>query len=115
MDPENWKDEQLNIEVSPQQFTAAHTAGAVVIDVRGSLEYMAGHVPDALHIPLREVDSRLAEVPAGRVYVICASGQRSLIGAEILRGAGRDAWSVAGGTAGWKAAGGRVVRGSKPA
>ncbi|WP_412537994.1 rhodanese-like domain-containing protein [Longispora sp. K20-0274] len=105
----------MNIEVSLRQFAAAHTAGAVVIDVRGSLEYMAGHVPGALHIPLRDVGARLGEVPAGRVYVICASGQRSLLGAEALRGAGRDAWSVTGGTAGWKAAGGRVVRGSKPA
>ncbi|WP_443209745.1 rhodanese-like domain-containing protein, partial [Rhodococcus rhodochrous] len=44
-------------------------------------------------------------------YVICASGNRSKRGAEILESAGRPAVSVAGGTRAWVSAGREVRRG----
>jgi rhodanese-related sulfurtransferase len=46
------------------------------------------------------------------VYVICATGNRSLTAADFLARAGVDAWSVAGGTAGWQRAGHQVIRGA---
>ena len=45
------------------------------------------------------------------VNVICRSGKRSLVGAQALLDAGRDAVSVAEGTLGWIAAGHPVVTG----
>jgi rhodanese-related sulfurtransferase len=47
------------------------------------------------------------------VYVICASGNRSLAAADYLIRTGIDARSVAGGTAAWQRAGLPVVRGTR--
>jgi len=84
--------------------TLAHAweAGAPVLDVREDHEYVQGHVPRAQWIPLGELSARLTEVlPGETVYVICASGNRSKRGAEILESSGRSAVSVAGGTTAW--------------
>lgn len=89
--------------------------GATVVDVREPGEYASGHVPGALHIPMGELPRRLVEVPReGTVYVICASGNRSRTSADQLETAGYDAYSVAGGTAGWIQLGRPVVRGLSP-
>jgi rhodanese-related sulfurtransferase len=104
----------MNIEVSLTEFHRAYADGAPVVDVRSGLEYFTGHVPGAVSIPLDQLLGRLAEVPQGRVQVICASGNRSKTAAEMLRRAGRQAWSVAGGTSGWRAAGHKVVMGRRP-
>jgi ABC-type sugar transport system ATPase subunit len=47
----------------------AVTAGPLVVDVRSSEEYAAGHVPDARHIPLDELEQRLGELPRNRQIV----------------------------------------------
>ncbi|MFE3292101.1 rhodanese-like domain-containing protein [Rhodococcus sp. NPDC059234] len=89
-------------EVDFESFVDAWALGALVVDVREGYEFEQAHVPGALWIPLGELASRSAEVPeADVVYVICASGNRSLFGADILAGAGRHAVSVAGGTGEW--------------
>ncbi|WP_020519256.1 rhodanese-like domain-containing protein [Catelliglobosispora koreensis] len=103
------------MEISQADFARARQAGDPVIDVRTNAEYASGHVPGALSIPLDDLTARLAEVPAGRVQVICASGNRSKIAVSLLRRAGRDAWSVTGGTAAWAGAGNRVTLGATPA
>ncbi|MEU4421557.1 rhodanese-like domain-containing protein [Actinoplanes sp. NPDC024001] len=91
---------------------AAHRDGAVVIDVREPFEYLSGHVPGAELVPLARLAARIGDLPKDRpVYVICASGNRSLTAAGLLHRAGIDAWSVAGGTAAWQRAGHPVVRG----
>jgi glyoxylase-like metal-dependent hydrolase (beta-lactamase superfamily II)/rhodanese-related sulfurtransferase len=63
--------------------------GLVVLDVRRPDEWRAGHLARAVHVPFWEVESRAAEVPAGEVWVHCASGFRASIGASILERAGR--------------------------
>lgn len=101
-------------EVDIQAFVAAHADGAPVVDVREPHEYAAGHVPGARLVPLREVRARLAELKDRRtVYVICASGNRSLLAAQWMAGAGIDVRSVAGGTGAWIRAGGPVARGMR--
>jgi rhodanese-related sulfurtransferase len=95
---------------------AAHPDGAVVIDVREPFEYVTGHVPSAQLIPMGQLPSRLADLPRGvPVYLICASGNRSLAAAAFLARAGVNAWSVASGTDGWVRAGHPVVRGTHAA
>src|SRR5262249_1893065 len=42
---------------------------AVVVDVRDPEEYVAGHVPGALNIPLDQLALRMAELPTGRLVV----------------------------------------------
>ena len=63
--------------------------GVVVLDVRRPDEWRAGHLARAVHIPFWEIEGRAAEVPAGEVWVHCASGFRASIGASILDRAGR--------------------------
>ncbi|MFZ5850105.1 MAG: rhodanese-like domain-containing protein [Actinomycetota bacterium] len=93
-------------EVDLPEFAAHHAAGAVVVDVRETEEYVAGHVPGARHIPLSLVPLRLGELPTDApVFVICQSGGRSWTAAQLLARAGLDARSVAGGTAGWARSG----------
>ena len=99
-------------EVDVPTFAAQHSAGAVVIDVREPMEYFMGHVPGAEPVPLGRLAGHIGDLPRDtRVYVICASGSRSLAAVEQLRRAGVDAWSVAGGTSAWRHAGHPVVRG----
>jgi glyoxylase-like metal-dependent hydrolase (beta-lactamase superfamily II)/rhodanese-related sulfurtransferase len=76
-------------------------AGQVILDVRRPDEWQEGHLARAVHIPFWEVEQRAAEVPAGEVWVHCASGFRAAIGASILHRAGRqvvyvdDNWEMA--------------------
>ena len=89
-------------EVDLGEFAVLRADGAPVVDVREWWEYLDGHVPGALPIPLGQLADHIAEIPAGEVvYVICASGNRSREGARIVEAAGRGAVSVAGGTSGW--------------
>lgn len=101
-------------EVDVRTFAAAHADGALVIDVREPFEYAAGHVPGARLVPLGTVPRAVRDLPGDRaVYVICASGNRSLTAASWLSQMGVDARSVAGGTTGWAQAGLPVVHGTR--
>jgi hydroxyacylglutathione hydrolase len=64
-------------------------AGRVVLDVRRPDEWQAGHLPGAVHVPFWELERRIGEVPAGEVWVHCATGFRAAIGASLLHRAGR--------------------------
>jgi rhodanese-related sulfurtransferase len=98
-------------EVNLDKFAAAHADGAVVIDVREPFEYAAGHVPGARLIPLAQVPRSVGDLAGrGPVYVICATGNRSLAAAEYLARNGVDAWSVVGGTSDWQRSGRPVAR-----
>ncbi|MFI5063599.1 MAG: rhodanese-like domain-containing protein [Streptosporangiales bacterium] len=101
-------------EVDVHTFAAAHSDGALVIDVREPDEYVAGHVPGAKLIPLARLPHHAGGLSAGEpVYVICASGNRSWTAAQFLTGRGIDARSVMGGTGDWMARGLPVVRGAQ--
>jgi len=103
-------------EIDQPEFVTAHADGAVVVDVREPSEYVAGHVPGARLIPLGRLPEHLSELPRGeRIYVVCASGNRSLAAADFLARAGVDAVSVTGGTGAWQRAGRPVVLGPRPA
>ena len=60
---------------------------AVVIDVRTAAEYQAGHLPDAINIPLPELARGIGRhVPdkSRPVLLHCASGARSAAGKKLL-------------------------------
>lgn len=105
-------------EVSQEDFVEIHASGAKVIDVREAGEYATAHVPGAVLVPLSVISQRFQDdVPAageGPVYVICASGNRSLQATDFLRSHGIEAYSVAGGTNAWRLAGRDVVTGTEP-
>ncbi|HEX5741227.1 MAG TPA: MBL fold metallo-hydrolase [Pilimelia sp.] len=65
-------------------------AGGVLLDVRMGGEWRTDHVDGAVHIPLPELPRRLADVPAGAVWVHCGSGYRAAAAASLLHRAGRE-------------------------
>lgn len=62
----------------------------VILDVRRAEEYAQSHLPCAVHIPLHELVDGMDRVPPGRVWVHCATGQRSGVAASLLQRAGRE-------------------------
>jgi len=103
-------------EIDVHQLRAARADGGEIIDVREPAEYVAGHVPGARLVPMSQLGARLQEIPRDRrVYVVCASGNRSGAMTDLLRARGVDAVNVAGGTKAWVAAGLPVVEGSRVA
>jgi rhodanese-related sulfurtransferase len=102
-------------EIDVDEAARRREAGSPVVDVREPHEYVEGHVPGAVLIPLGEVPHRIGEFPAdGEVLVVCRSGARSGRAVEHLRTQGVDAVNIAGGTIGWLEAGHPVVAGEEP-
>lgn len=99
-----------NITVSEARGMAAQ--GALLVDVREPREWAAGHVDGSVHVPLGRFEA--SYVPAGRpIVLVCRSGSRSAIAAQLLQAAGRtDVFNMAGGLMAWDAAGFPLVAGS---
>lgn len=75
-------------------------AGALVVDVRTPEEYSTGHYPNALNIPVDEVETRLAEFGEDKgkeIVVYCKSGRRSGKAKGILEAQGFKNVTNAGG------------------
>jgi glyoxylase-like metal-dependent hydrolase (beta-lactamase superfamily II)/rhodanese-related sulfurtransferase len=77
-----------------------------VLDVRRPVEWQAGHIVDAVHVPLNTLVQNAAELPKDQpVAVICAGGFRSSIGTSILEQQGfTRVTNVVGGMVAWKTA-----------
>jgi rhodanese-related sulfurtransferase len=85
-------------------------AGALLLDVREPDEWVAGHAPAAVHVPMGDVPTTYGELPTDRrIACICRSGARSGRVTEYLRGFGLDVVNVAGGMQSWAASGRPVV------
>jgi glyoxylase-like metal-dependent hydrolase (beta-lactamase superfamily II)/rhodanese-related sulfurtransferase len=78
-----------------------------IIDVREPWEWEQGHLPEALHIPLNQLDQRAHEVDQCRpVIAYCRAGTRSLKAASLLAQLGhRAVYNLAGGIESWRQAG----------
>jgi glyoxylase-like metal-dependent hydrolase (beta-lactamase superfamily II)/rhodanese-related sulfurtransferase len=79
-----------------------------VIDVRQAGEYAAGHLPGAVHAELGAITS--ADLPAGRLTLMCGHGERAMTAASLLARQGRTDTAVAiGGPDDWAAATGKPL------
>jgi rhodanese-related sulfurtransferase len=97
-------------KVTAAQAAALTDRDAILLDVRESGEWRAGHAPKARHIPLAQLPQRQRELPAGRpVVTVCRSGHRSARAAALLAREGRDVSNLAGGMRAWARAGLAVV------
>ena len=102
-------------EVSIDELADALASGARLLDVRQTDEYVAGHVPGAVHVPLASVPDNIEAFRGeGPAYVICKSGGRSRRACEYLADQGVDAVNVAGGTMAWQLSGREVATGDQP-
>ncbi len=79
---------------------------AVVVDVCEPKEFSAGHVPNAINLPLGSLKDRLREIEKHKnrpIVVSCRSGNRSLKGAVLLRKHGfPTVYNLAGGLLAWE-------------
>ena len=95
----------VELEVDPQRADELRREGARLVDVRRDDEWAKGHIEGAEHVPLDQLAARADELGEGPVVFYCAVGERSLMAAQALSGAGADAVSLAGGIAAWQQAG----------
>ncbi|RST17655.1 rhodanese-like domain-containing protein [Streptomyces sp. WAC05374] len=87
---------------------------ANLLDVRETHEWLAGHAPGALHVPLSRLraGASLPQAAQGRpLIVICRSGNRSRQAVDVLADSGLEATDVTGGMIAWTADGLPVVDG----
>jgi DMSO/TMAO reductase YedYZ molybdopterin-dependent catalytic subunit/rhodanese-related sulfurtransferase len=97
-------------EVGARAAAALLEAGALLIDVREPSEWQAGHVAQALLLPMGQVARHRGGLPHDRrIVVVCRSGGRSAAVAEALRTWGLDAVNLSGGMTAWALAGLPVV------
>jgi rhodanese-related sulfurtransferase/DNA-binding transcriptional ArsR family regulator len=95
--------------VPREELLARSRAGAViVIDVRPSGEFRAGHIPGALSVPLERLEQQIAALPPGREVVAYCRGPYCVLAFEAverLRRRGRRARRLEDGFPEWRAAG----------
>ncbi|HRK21903.1 MAG TPA: rhodanese-like domain-containing protein [Fimbriimonadaceae bacterium] len=85
-------------------------ARPMVIDVRSTGEFAAGHVPGAFHICMDEVEARLDDIPEDvPVVLVCHSGDRAGMVCELIEHDRPNAMVLEGGTEAWMNAGRPVV------
>jgi rhodanese-related sulfurtransferase len=78
-------------------------AGDTIVDVRSPDEFAGGHIAGAVNIPLDRLSPET--LPAGQILTTCSMGGRGGRAADMLVAAGREAFSIDGGTKAWAAAG----------
>jgi rhodanese-related sulfurtransferase len=80
----------------------------VLLDVRPEAEFMAGHLPGSVSIPLDELEGRLHELPPGKLIVAYCRGPYCVFADEALELLTQRGWKVARleeGVAEWQVAG----------
>ncbi|WP_307854094.1 MBL fold metallo-hydrolase [Nocardioides palaemonis] len=95
--PEDWSDRALGSFPTATFADLAqvrHHREVVVLDVRRADEHDGAHVAGAVNVPVHELPRRLADVPAGEVWVHCAGGYRASVAASFLAAAGRTLVAV---------------------
>ncbi len=103
--------------VDNQELIRRVRSGAVtLIDVRPREEYVAGHLPGALSIPVAELATRGRELPRRRDVVAYCRGPycvMALDAVDLLRQRGFRAHRLDQGVVEWRARGWRIERGDQ--
>lgn len=107
------RDRSLLQPLSAAELIQRLTDGNIILlDVRPSAEYAAGHLPDALSIPIAELKTRLVELPREREIVAYCRGPYCVFADEavsLLRAHGYHAHRLEQGLPDWRALGLPVV------
>jgi rhodanese-related sulfurtransferase len=87
---------------------------ALLLDVREPAEFEGGRLPNAVHIPISQLQSRIGEIAkhkARPVVTYCGSGTRSRsAGAALAKAGFTEIYNLNGGYRAWKDAGLPVER-----
>jgi rhodanese-related sulfurtransferase len=76
--------------IAPNEFVSLQKSGDVtIVDVRTDQEAAEGVIAGALHMPLEQLEDRLAELPVGKeVLIYCANGIRAEMAHQTLTAQG---------------------------
>lgn len=75
--------QQRNIDPNLNQLV---DKGAIILDVRTSIEYNDGHIENAVNISLGEIKERYVELDTSKIYITCCShGLRSIKVKSLLK------------------------------
>jgi rhodanese-related sulfurtransferase len=110
----NLADDSDEVEVMDRNklMKLAKAGKIIVLDVRPADEYLAGHLPHAISIPLDRLKSHLNKLPLDQQIVAYCRGPYCVLSGEavrVLRSKGFKATRLGDGVAEWKAAGMPVV------
>lgn len=75
-------------ELTPEQAKEyiEQTKELTILDVRNPNEFVTGHYPNALNIPVAELEQRIEEVPSGKpVLIHCAKGIRAKRAYDLMK------------------------------
>lgn len=105
----NWKNlftpvKSLNASEAKELMDKLPSTGHQLLDVRQPKEYEAGHLANAVLIPLRELPDRLTELDRQKPTIVyCAVGGRSMAASQLLAGQGFDEiYNLSGGIKAWE-------------
>jgi rhodanese-related sulfurtransferase len=111
--------DRLDAEAVPmaELLKRARSKQVVILDTRPASEYVAGHIPGAISVPVEDLKRRLQQLSKGKEYVAycrgpyCVYADRAV---ELLRANGRRARRLFDGFPEWRAAGLPVASGDQP-
>ena len=99
-------------EISVEELNAIVHDNVLLLDVREEYEFYELRAAGAKLIPLDQIPNASDSLPEEQtIYIICASGNRSMVACEYLSAKGFTTVNVIGGTIAWNAAGYAVNRG----
>jgi rhodanese-related sulfurtransferase len=69
--------------------------GAIIVDVRSTSEYKAGHIPGSKNFPLDTIRTKVVELKKINkpVVTVCRSGARSGMAKGILKSSGIEVYN----------------------
>ena len=97
--PHEWREEVPHLASYPVSDFEALAAirrdqPVAVLDVRRRLEWSAGHIEGALHVPLHQLPGRLPGLPPDPIWVHCQAGYRASVAASVLHAAGHAVTAI---------------------
>jgi rhodanese-related sulfurtransferase len=83
-------------QISADELRARLRAGEIVLlDVRPAIEYQTAHLPEAISIPLDELERRLSELPPDKTVVAYCRGPYCVYADDALVLLAEQGWQVA--------------------
>jgi molybdopterin/thiamine biosynthesis adenylyltransferase/rhodanese-related sulfurtransferase len=97
---------EIPLEMSAREAHALRQSnpdGTLIVDVREPYELAICRLPDAEHIPMRQIPERLDDLPRDRhLLILCHAGARSMRVTEFLRARGlTSVTNIGGGISAW--------------
>jgi rhodanese-related sulfurtransferase len=89
-------------QISPKELD--NKKGMTILDVRTHKEYVKGHIPGAIHVPLADVGDKIKKIKKDKELVVyCDNGNRSIWAIKRLMGKGyKNLCNLKGGYHAWK-------------